>query len=164
MLIIIVIAIALDLFPLRDLEQLEENCSSLHWIGIGNIVKNDERGKGLRKSSADCLCFGLPGRASGTWHTEWQHTEMSPYTPPSHVPCAPPPKAENGCHTHYWALGQLVCCRVKCVACAHICKFHDAKAFALLASQAAKWFIKQRLQHLCLFVNKSGPCHAKRFF
>lgn len=42
MLIIIVIAITIDLFPLLDLEQLEENCSSLHWVGIGNIVKNDE--------------------------------------------------------------------------------------------------------------------------
>ena len=52
----------------------------------------------------------------------------------------------------------------KRVACAHVCKFHEAKAVTLLLSQAAKWFIKQRLQHLCLFVNKSGPCHAKRFF
>lgn len=42
LIIIVIIAITLDLFPLLDFEQFEENCFPLHWVGIGNIVKNHE--------------------------------------------------------------------------------------------------------------------------
>lgn len=60
--------------------------------------------KELRKSFVDCLCLGLSGRASGIRHTVWQHIKMSPYAPPSRVPCALQPKAEKGCHAHCWAM------------------------------------------------------------
>lgn len=50
---IVVLAITLDLFPLLDFEQLEENCSSLHRAGIGNMVKNNER---VRKGTWEELC------------------------------------------------------------------------------------------------------------
>ena len=137
---------------------------------VGNIVKSDEWKKTheLLKSFVDCLSFGLSGVSSGVWHRMPTHWNVSIHATFPCSLCTPTRGREwVPCPLLSYAgtsPSQLVCETVKCVTCAYICKFHEAKAVTLLPSQAAKWFIKQRLQHLCLFVNKSGPCHAKRFF